>query len=97
MKTDYYNVGRQKKMNWALIAVMLLISLPAMAIASSILNENTYDFSKFSKQRDLMTFNGFIENKGQIVDQSGELMNEAKFLYKNKNFKCVLKEAGFSY
>ena len=50
---------------------------------------NNYDLSKFSKQRDLLTFNGFIENKGQIVDQDGSLNKDVLFLFKDKNFKCI--------
>ncbi len=40
---------------------------------------------------------GFIENKGQFVNQFYEANNELKFLLYNKNFNVHLKNNGFSY
>lgn len=40
---------------------------------------------------------GFIENKGQVKDQFGNVNHEVKFIYSGKNFNLVLKRNGFSY
>ncbi len=40
---------------------------------------------------------GFIENKGQIVDQNNLLNKEVLFLYSTAGFKVQLKQIGFSY
>jgi PKD repeat protein len=40
----------------------------------------------------------FMENKGQVVDQSGKLRNDVKYIYNDgKGFKLILRETGFSY
>lgn len=41
--------------------------------------------------------NGFVENKGQIVDQFGRINTEVLYLYKAKGFNILLNQAGFSY
>jgi uncharacterized repeat protein (TIGR01451 family) len=43
------------------------------------------------------TGNGFIENKGQIVDQSHKPNSEVKFLLSNPGFNIQLRQTGFSY
>lgn len=40
---------------------------------------------------------GFIENKGQIVDQNYKPNNEVLFLYTGKNHKIQLRKNGYSY
>ena len=40
---------------------------------------------------------GFIENKGQVKDQFGNVNHEVKFIYAGKNFNLELKSNGFSY
>ncbi|MFI5221789.1 MAG: SBBP repeat-containing protein, partial [Bacteroidia bacterium] len=40
---------------------------------------------------------GFIENKGQIVDQNNQLNKDVLFLYNSNGFKVQLKKNGFSY
>ena len=73
---------------------IILICLMAFV---NVVNADDFCLSKFSNKRDLLTFNGFIENKGQIIDQYGNSRDDVMFLFKDKNFKCVLRKTGFSY
>lgn len=41
--------------------------------------------------------NGFIENKGQIVDQKNVLNKDVLFLYSGKGIKIQLRTTGYSY
>jgi len=61
------------------------------------IKSSTLDLTEVKAQKDLLTFNGFIENKGQIADQDGSARNDVRYLYKNEDFKCILKNDGFSY
>ena len=40
---------------------------------------------------------GFIENKGQVHDQSGNLRDDVKFVFAKNDFKLVLRNDGFSF
>src|SRR6478735_3276131 len=40
---------------------------------------------------------GFVENKGQVMDQRGKINKEVLFIYANGNFNLQLKRNGFSY
>ena len=40
---------------------------------------------------------GFIENKGQIIDQNGNPNNEVKYLLNTNGLNVQLRENGFSY
>ncbi len=40
---------------------------------------------------------GFIENKGQIVDQNHKLNSEVLYLYSGSNIRVQLRKSGFSY
>lgn len=40
---------------------------------------------------------GFLENKGQVVDQRGNHRNDVKYILSSNGFKLILKENGFSY
>ena len=39
---------------------------------------------------------GFIENKGQVHDQSGNPRDDVKFIFQKNDFKLILKQNGFS-
>src|ERR1700722_11518865 len=41
--------------------------------------------------------NGFIENKGQVVDQNYKPNPEVKYLFCSHNFNVQLRQTGFSY
>lgn len=40
---------------------------------------------------------GFIENKGQIIDQDGRPRNDVKFVLNGLSYKTILRDNGFSY
>ncbi|HUM45379.1 MAG TPA: SBBP repeat-containing protein [Chitinophagales bacterium] len=40
---------------------------------------------------------GFMENKGQVRDQSGKEQPDIRYVFSGKNFKLILKGDGFSY
>ena len=39
---------------------------------------------------------GFIENKGQVHDQSGKPRDDVKFIFEKNDFKLILTQTGFS-
>ncbi len=41
--------------------------------------------------------NGFIENKGQVMDQNGVAQPDVKFVFQQKDLAVILKENSFSY
>src|SRR5215471_21740807 len=41
--------------------------------------------------------NGFIQNKGQVCDQSGHVNSHVSYLYSQDNFHLLLTPSGFSY
>src|SRR5687768_3245907 len=43
------------------------------------------------------SFDGFIENKGQIIDQHGNLNSNVLFFFASGDIKVQLRETGFSY
>ena len=45
----------------------------------------------------MLSANGFLENKGQISDQNGNVNPDVRYIYTNKEFKCILKSNSFSY
>ncbi|MEP7128050.1 MAG: hypothetical protein ABI729_04240, partial [Chitinophagales bacterium] len=40
---------------------------------------------------------GFVENKGQVIDQRGNANGNVRFIFADKYFNLQLKEDGFSY
>jgi hypothetical protein len=40
---------------------------------------------------------GFVENRGQVIDQRGKMNKDVLFIYANGNFNLQLKKNGFSY
>lgn len=50
-----------------------------------------------SAQKLPSNFSGFIENKGQIVDQNNDQNNDVLFIYSGKGIKIQLRKSGYSY
>ncbi len=48
-------------------------------------------------QRSFAFANGFIQNKGQILDQNNETNNSVLFLFAGKGLKIQLRKSGYSY
>ncbi|ROL62013.1 T9SS C-terminal target domain-containing protein [Bacteroidetes/Chlorobi group bacterium ChocPot_Mid] len=79
------------------VCLKVQLFLTAVITVSVLMNANTFDLTQVKAQKDLLTFSGFIENKGQIADQEGNVNRDVRFLYVNGGFKCALKSGGFSY
>lgn len=41
--------------------------------------------------------NGFVENKGQVIDQNGNINNEILYIHHQGDLKITLRQNGFSY
>lgn len=65
-----------------LCLLLILISTKHKLNANNAFNSNT---------------NGFIENKGQILNQNNEINNTVKYFLPIKNLNVSLKKNGFSY
>jgi hypothetical protein len=40
---------------------------------------------------------GFLENEGQVVDETGEVQTDVRYIFDHKGFKLILKKSSFSY
>ena len=54
-------------------------------------------FSIVSFSQNLNSSLGFIENKGQIIDQNGKTNNTVKYLLNTNGLNVQLRQNGFSY
>ena len=54
-------------------------------------------FSIVSLSQNLNSSLGFIENKGQIIDQNGKINNAVKYLLNTNGLNVQLRQNGFSY
>jgi len=70
--------------------ILLVIFLPTMAL-------NLISQSKESISDSLNNNFGFIENKGQIIDQNKKTNPDVKYLYNSTNINIQLRQTGFSY
>jgi hypothetical protein len=61
-----------------------LVLLTSMALASQLQKSPSFSY-------------GFIENKGQIIDQNNNLNSEVKYLFNGNGFNVQLKSNSFSY
>jgi len=75
---------------------LLIISLfiPKVHLLAS---DNTKNLQQLTRQWVKGNHQGFIENKGQIVDQNYSPNPEVKYLLCNPGFNVQLRQTGFSY
>src|ERR1043165_4927111 len=66
--------------------VLTLLSCVLFQIAQAV-NDDPTDNARY----------GYIENKGQIVDQNGTVRSDIRFMYYDDQFKLTLRNTGFSY
>ena len=71
-------------------AIALLICLSAVIFEESRA-QKLQSANLLNKEKPL-----FIENKGQVADQNGNLRPDVKFIYALGNYKFILRKNGFS-
>ncbi len=54
-------------------------------------------YSNSSAQKLPSNFSGFVENKGQIIDQNNNQNKDVLFLFSGKGIKIQLRKTGYSY
>jgi len=67
-----------------------LTGIVALLIANLISDQTPHSLTKASTH-------GFIENKGQIIDQDNQLNPEVLYLLNTPGFNVQLRKGGFSY
>lgn len=70
-----------------------------ITIVLALLSLSTLSFGQRLRQETIgePEIPGFIENKGQVADQAGDLRPDVKYMYCVPGFKLILKETGLSY